>query len=55
LAEVINARVGEPGRLEAMRMSARSVGRPDAAWAVAALARAHARSSRRGAQAAHAW
>jgi UDP-N-acetylglucosamine--N-acetylmuramyl-(pentapeptide) pyrophosphoryl-undecaprenol N-acetylglucosamine transferase len=55
LAEVIDALVGEPGRLEAMRMSARSVGRPDAAWAVAALARAHARSSRRGAQAAHAW
>jgi UDP-N-acetylglucosamine--N-acetylmuramyl-(pentapeptide) pyrophosphoryl-undecaprenol N-acetylglucosamine transferase len=55
LAEVIDALVGERGRLEAMRRSAESVGRPDAVWAVAALARAHARSSRRGAQAAHAW
>jgi len=54
LAAEIDALVSGPGRLEAMRAAAASVGRPDAVSAVAALARAHARRPHRGARAAHA-
>ena len=42
----IDALLATPGRLEAMRVAAASVGRPDAVEAVAALARRHARSRR---------
>jgi len=54
LAHEIDALVSDPGRLGAMRLAAGAVGRPDAVSAVAALARAHARPPRPGAQAAHA-
>ena len=54
LAQEIDAPVADPGRLDAMGVAARVVGRPDAVSAVAALARAHARTPHRGAQAAHA-
>jgi UDP-N-acetylglucosamine:LPS N-acetylglucosamine transferase len=45
LAAVIGPLLADPGRLEDMRAAALGVGRPDAVAAVAALARAHARSS----------
>jgi len=54
LAHEIDALVSDPDRLGAMRLAAGTVGRPDAVSAVAALARAHARPPRPGAQAAHA-
>jgi undecaprenyldiphospho-muramoylpentapeptide beta-N-acetylglucosaminyltransferase len=54
LAQEIDALASDPARLDAMRHAARSLGRPDAVAAVAALARAHARAPRGGARAAHA-
>jgi undecaprenyldiphospho-muramoylpentapeptide beta-N-acetylglucosaminyltransferase len=54
LAQEIAALASDPTRLDAMRSAARSLGRPDAVAAVAALARAHARAPHGGALAAHA-
>ncbi len=54
LAREIDALVSDPGRLGAMRLAAGTVGRPDAVSAVVGLARDHARTPHRGAQAAHA-
>ncbi len=54
LALEIDALASDPTRLDAMRSAARSLGRPDAVAAVAALARAHARAPHGGASKAHA-
>jgi UDP-N-acetylglucosamine--N-acetylmuramyl-(pentapeptide) pyrophosphoryl-undecaprenol N-acetylglucosamine transferase len=54
LAREIDALVSDPARLDAMGVAAAGLGRPDAVSAVVALARAHARTPTRGAQAAHA-
>lgn len=53
LATEIDILAADPGRLRAMGAAAAVVGRPDAVTSVAALARSHARTPRRGARVAH--